>query len=384
MLQPIRVLHFLPALGIGGLETCLARILKCMRPRVECGVFVYVSGGTLEKEVLALSVPIFRADQPDLSSRARRFSRLIRAIREFRPDVVHTYMEAPSSTAILANTLARTGARMVVQWVGGDPSLRRGSPPYWLHRVLLPRADGVISCSEAVEACYLEHYPTGGRMLRRVIHYGVPLDEFDAQMDRPPFSIREKWGIESDRALFAFVGRLVDYKGVDVLLSAMSQLGEEGASRAHLLVIGDGPEDTALQAQARTLGLPNVTFCGAQPPDAIAGLLAQTDILAHPAKSEALGGSILEAMAARRPVLATRVGGIPEAVADGVSGLLVPSDDAAALAQGLKWMLDHPAERQGMGQAGRRIIEERFTMQVSADRAIQVYREILGRAEAPL
>jgi glycosyltransferase involved in cell wall biosynthesis len=150
-----------------------------------------------------------------------------------------------------------------------------------------------------------------------------------------------------------------------------------------LAIVGEGSECAALREQAAALPAPardRIIFTGRR--EAVAALTADLDIAVLPSLREAQGISILEAMARRVPVVASAVGGIPEVVADGVSGLLVPPADPGALAAAIARLATSPALRARMGDAGYRIVAERFSMEAHVRRIEAIYDEELARVGA--
>ena len=180
-----------------------------------------------------------------------------------------------------------------------------------------------------------------------VVHYtGIDLEQFqpDGAIERQPMVL--------------FVGRLVEKKGCSVLLKAMAQV-QAVYPAAQLAIVGEGTERSYLQAQARSLGLARCQFSGIQTPAQVrawmnrAWLLCAPSLTARSGDAEGLGTALLEAQAMELPVVATRSGGIPEAVRDGGTGLLVPENDPAALAAAILRLLTDRALRDRLGQAGR-------------------------------
>lgn len=158
---------------------------------------------------------------------------------------------------------------------------------------------------------------------------------------------------------FLSVGRLRTRKAVGVLLEAFDRLRRERQD-VELVVIGDGELRPVIEAQRARLGTAGVRLLGAVPRDQIARHLAAADVFVLPSIYEGFPLAILEAMAAGLPVLATRVSGNPEAVEDGVSGLLVEPEDAAGLTRAMARMAGDAELRRAMGRRGRRILAERF------------------------
>ena len=179
------------------------------------------------------------------------------------------------------------------------------------------------------------------------------------------------------------VGRLAPEKGPDLLLAALRILNEQGAAAALRVVFaGDGPLRSGLQAQAAAWGLaPYVEFSGAFAD--LAPIMQRTDIVAHPTRNDGRSVSVLEAMAWAKPVVATRVGGLPELIEEGVNGLLTPPDDPAALAAALHRLAQDPDLRRRMGQAGRaRFLAGDFTVAAMVKATLAVYRQIIVQKSA--
>ena len=190
-----------------------------------------------------------------------------------------------------------------------------------------------------------------------VIANGVDSPAADLPADPPAAGLRAALGW-SDAYLVAAIGRLEPVKGLDVLLHAVAALAA-ARSRLRCLVVGDGRERAALESRAAALGLAGrVHFAGFRRD--VPALLAECDLLCLPSRSEGLPYVVLEAMAAGRPVLATRVGSLPEILSPGIAARMVPPGDVAALAAGIGWFIDHPEAAAALGRAGRALVGERF------------------------
>lgn len=181
-----------------------------------------------------------------------------------------------------------------------------------------------------------------------------------------------------------FAGRLRTRKAVAVLLEAFARLRSEHPEAA-LVVVGDGEQHDALGARAERLGIAGaVRFAGAQPRDAMGAWYGAADLFCLPSLYEGFPLAILEAMAAGLPVVATAVAGVPEAVVDGVTGRLVPPEDATALARALSELAADPEGARRMGEAGRRRVETEYAIPRIAAAYLALWGELAaGGSAAP-
>jgi glycosyltransferase involved in cell wall biosynthesis len=184
--------------------------------------------------------------------------------------------------------------------------------------------------------------------------------------------------------VIANVGALVPHKGQKFLVEAMPVVRRE-VPDAQLVILGEGELRPALEKQVRDLGLEkHVILAGFR--EDVLSLMRSADLFAMSSVTEGLGSAVLDAMAFGLAVVGTRAGGIPEAVSDGDTGLLVRPGDAAALAAAIVTLLKDPAQRQGMGEAGRRRVADRFGVARLVEGTLAAYRRAAGRphvAEPP-
>jgi glycosyltransferase involved in cell wall biosynthesis len=184
-----------------------------------------------------------------------------------------------------------------------------------------------------------------------IVHCGVDPARYDGPASDTP-------------AHLLFVGRLAAVKGVPVLLEALQGLIADHPG-LRLTLVGDGPERAALEARAQGLG-DHVDFVGYRSQDEVASLLREATALVLPSFAEGLPVVLMEALAARVPVVTTRIAGVAELVEDGESGLLVPPGDAVALRAALARVLDDPEMRARMGEAGRARVVDEFASESEA------------------
>ncbi len=174
------------------------------------------------------------------------------------------------------------------------------------------------------------------------------------------------------------VGRLALHKGLDVLLTALTQVAPD--VRWRLTIVGDGPERAALQAQAACLGVADrVSFKGWATRESLPEIYRGADVFLLPSREEGMANVLMEAMCAGLPSIATRIAGSSEAVVEGETGWLVPSEDAPALARAIERLGREPAARERMGRAARARVETTYSWPVIADRWLDIVERIIQK-----
>jgi len=214
----------------------------------------------------------------------------------------------------------------------------------------------------------------------RVIYSGLDTSAVPVQADG--HQIRHEFGIPVDVPLIGTVGNLFPRKGYEVMLRALPTI-LKSLPELHYLVVGGGNAayETRLRSLVEELGVANrVHFAGFQDP--VYSCLAAMDLYVHPALTEGFGIAVLEAMAMRKPVVATATGGLPEIVQDGETGIVVLPGDSDALAQSVSELLQDPARCRQMGEAGRTRVATHFTVESMMDQLVSGYGTLLGRRVA--
>jgi glycosyltransferase involved in cell wall biosynthesis len=254
---------------------------------------------------------------------------------------------------------------------------------------LVRRAARVVCCSDFIRRQFLSRveYPSERAV---VVHGGIDLRDYQRFGSAPNAAERRRWGIAPDETAILYAGAVVAEKGLVELLSALQRLRGSGSEpRWRLLIAGDAglwrtidasPPDGRDAYTARALvmsrGLP-VSWLGVVAHEDMPGLYAAADIVTCPSTWDDPFPTVnIEAMAAGRPVVASRVGGVPEAVQDGTTGLLVRAGDDTELCAALASLVDDPARRRRLGDAGR-ARSELFTSAAAAARLEALYREVL-------
>ncbi|WP_322752814.1 glycogen synthase [Frankia sp. Cas3] len=247
----------------------------------------------------------------------------------------------------------------------------------WCERVSIESAAAVIAVSEGMRADVLSAYPAVDPAKVHVIRNGIDTDEYAPD---PATDVLARHGVDPEQPSVVFVGRITRQKGVPVLLRAAAELDP----RAQLVLCAGAPDTPQLLAEVTDLvdGLRDVRkgvvwISGMLAKPEVIQLLSHATVFACPSVYEPLGIVNLEAMACSTAVVASRVGGIPEVVDNGVTGLLVPPDDPAALAAAVNELLTDPARAAAMGQAGRDRAVAEFGWPAVAEKTARLYQSLV-------
>jgi glycosyltransferase involved in cell wall biosynthesis len=383
---PLRILYLLVGLDVGGTERQVTDLVLALdRTRFEPRVCCLGTGGPLESLLREADVPVevvglrrprsFVHGLGAAPALTRGLVRLWRLVTRYRPTIAHSFLYWSYTVGACVARAAGVPVILASRRNLGHPQAHRPA-----HRALSwlgnRASDLVIVNSEAVRRHTLD---TGGVAPERVvvIPNGVDLQRFAGRADP---SLRRSLGLDGGAPLVGVTANLLDYKGHGYFLDAWREL--RGAyPNAQAILIGDGPCRSELQDRIRALDLgESVRLLGSRTD--VPALLALVDLVAHPSLEEGFPNAVLEGMAAGKPVVATAVGGTPEAIVDGGTGLLVPPRDSGTLAKAIARILSSPAEARALGEAGRRRVAERFDLQTMVRRHEALY-ERLGRASTP-
>ena len=299
---------------------------------------VSLSPGSAVRKLQKAGIEVLVIDEPD---DAIAVGALAAYLAEERPEVIHDHMfRAETVGTRAAMALAEVGQRRPYVVSTVHSSRIRSEEDRQLLRELTPHMDQLIAVSEMIERKLIDEGRTTAPIQR--IYNGVDLSRYDHQ--EACCTLPEEYGMEPGSQLVGVVARLEPEKGHPTLIEAWPKV-LRAVPDAYLLIVGEGSRREALEAQARELKIAHrVIFTGRR--DDVPAVTAALDVAVLPSYREAQGLSILEAMALSRPVVASNVGGIPEMIEDGRTGLLVEPHDADALAAGIIRLLkDHPLRR---------------------------------------
>ncbi|OGX40125.1 MAG: hypothetical protein A3C53_02815 [Omnitrophica WOR_2 bacterium RIFCSPHIGHO2_02_FULL_68_15] len=365
----MRVLFLTTHVEVGGIPAYTVTLAEQLARRGHHPV-VCSRGGLLVERLTAAGIPhhpVALGVKSELHPlMAVAIGQVLAVIRRARPDVLHAQTRVAHAAAGVVGRL--TGIPVVTTAHGFyDWHWGRRAFPFWGRRV--------IAVSPSVRQLLIERYGVPPAKVALIAN-GIAWTPWDpARLAEAVARFRQTSGIRGDGPVVGTVTRLAPAKGLPTLLQAFHQLRRQVPS-ARLLIVGDGPLKTELVRSAYALGeQEQIIFSGIAVETRVP--LSMMDVFVLPSHHEAFGLAIVEAMAMGRPVVASRVGGIPTIVDDGVTGLLVPPNDPDALARALGQMLDDPERRRAMGSAGHARYEREFTMDRVAREVESVYEEVV-------
>jgi glycosyltransferase involved in cell wall biosynthesis len=370
-LIPIRVLYLITELNMGGAQQALFRLLSGLdrnryQPIVAC---LYNGRSEVAQQINQSGIRVIDLGmQPKW--RLDAVWRLHRLVQREKPVILHAWM-------IHANILGRIVGRLnrvPVVIISRRTQNLDGVGREWVNRKLSGWSDATIAVSECVRQVEIARARTDPAKVI-TIHNGIEAEQYRQIDSMVSDRIRRELHTPLEAVVIASVGRLHPVKGFANLLTAMKSIHARFPD-VFLWLVGDGEQRTALEAQVRQLGLENVVVFAGMRRD-IPEILTAVDIFTLASHVEGMPNAVLEAMAAGLPVVATQVGGVPEIVVDGQTGLLVPPADVQALARGLLTLIEDAPLRQRFGVAGRQRVFKRFDIAVTRQKTVDLYGRLL-------
>jgi len=371
----LRVLQVVPDFSLGGAERLVVHLVRHLDPerfRV-VAASLYPRAGTDLDDLLAEGGHEARylGKRPGFDPAV--LVRVDRLVRELRPHVVHTHTIALRYVLPVA-LVRRVPARL--HTIHSMPAQEAGRWR-WLRRFAFARGFVPVAIAAEVRSEVRRIY---GIPDCPCIFNGIPVEHYAA-----PTVAREAWrrreGFRASDLLFVTVARLDPRKNQALAIRAFAA-ARDGLGPAHLLLAGEGRAEVraGLEALAARLGIGDRVRLLGRRTD-VPDLLGAADAFVLPSEFEGNPLTVMEAMAAGLPVVATAVGGVPELVQDGASGLLVPPGDEAALGSALRALATDPDRRAAMGRTGQRHARERFRVETMAEAYGRLYESLVARAD---
>lgn len=366
----VNVLYLITEFNVGGAERVVERLAtQISKRRHRVLVACLYDPGPVADEIIAAGIPVVNLGMRGKSD-LRVIYRLFRLVRTERIQVIHSHLFHANLLAALVGKLASIPVIIATRHSVDIGGMNRE----WLNHWTGHFCDAVVAVSKEVYEAELERSRTDPSKVV-IIPNGVQVEAF-APVDLHELEqLRKQWGLDPDAPLIGTIARFDKPKGHSYLLDAIVGILEQFPD-AKVLLVGDGPRRSQMEEKAEALALSNsIVFTGIR--HDIPRILALLDLFVLPSLWEGLPMVALEAMAAGRPVVATHVGGVPEVVLDGVTGLLVPPRDPVALTEAIVRLLHAPGLRRQMGQAGRERVAQHFSMEQMVERTQNLYEHLL-------
>jgi glycosyltransferase involved in cell wall biosynthesis len=307
--------------------------------------------------------------------------KLARVIRRERPQILHTHTAKAGAVGRLAALFAGDARPPIVVHTFHGHVLRGYFDPVrsagfrLLERWLARATTALVAVSPQVRDD-LVALGVAPREKFAVVRLGIELDERVDPSANGRGETRRLLGIAPDRFVVGWIGRMTGVKRTDDVLLAFRRLRERGVDAA-LCMVGDGPDRDHVERRAHDLGVMRDTFfLGYQ--ESVAPFFSAFDVLVLPSVNEGTPVTAIEALAGGRPVVATRVGGVPDVVRDGVDGFLVEAGATDDLADRLARLAADPELRERMGAAGRERVVSRYAVSRLVDDVDRLYQSLLG------
>ena len=370
------VIYFTDSDAFGGAEQVLLHTLAGLdRQRWRPVLFHHSEPGIKPLLAKAQSLNVKLRTVPRMQT-VRHISRLpqfIRALRAERPAIFHAHLTWPLSCkyGLVAAILARVSGVVATAHIYVEfPATYLLNAQLWLIAAGVGR---YLAVSQGVARQLCQSLPIPARKVQ-VVHNGIPLTSFNRPTNA---QMRATLSGSPGRRIILITARLEEQKGHRYLIEAATQVPD-----AIFVIAGDGSQRASLEAQAKGLGVDDrISFLGYR--DDIPDLLANCDLVVLPSLYEGLPLSILEAMAACRPVIATAIDGNDESIIDGETGFLVPPGDPVALARAIRVVLSNPALAQRLATAGKARVHREFSAETMVQRLMHIYDELLNSGDVP-
>jgi glycosyltransferase involved in cell wall biosynthesis len=354
-----RVVHFAQDSDTSGYFPQLARWYDRSRYQMFFATLNPMAGW-LREYMLSQGVPCFSCEAPKRSQYPFAMFRLARWLRSSRMDIFHAHLFEPSVIGLPAATLARVPMRVMTRHYSDYHTRIDKRWHVRLDQMCTGLSDEVIAVSEHT-ADHMIEVEGAPRDKVHVVMNGIDFERVRLSNPEAPSEVRRSLGAEGAHLLL-IMARLHPEKGHHYLFEALPEIRRRASKPVRLAVAGVGPFEAAYREEVRALGCEDiVTFVGFR--EDSADLMAAADVLVLPSLAEAFGLVLTEALYLGTPVVATRVGGIPEIVSDGVDGLLARPADSRSLADAIVALLEDPQMRSRMSGAGREKVLGRFQFQ---------------------
>ena len=360
-MKKIKIIHIITSLNFGGAEIMLLDLARGFSSEFfEIKVATVVRGGALVNDFINVGIPTHVFEKKGKIGLGVIW-KLWRFLRHEKPDIVHTHLFGGDTWGRIAAILARVP---VIVSTEHNTNFDEGWTKRKVKKFLSHFTKKIVAVSEAVKNYSVSRDRIKAKKMT-VIENGINLDKFSSIMEK-------EFG---DPPVIGVVGRLEEQKGHKYLFEALNLIKTIPWT---LWVVGDGSKKVELERLAKDLNLrERIIFLGAR--KNIPEILSGVDIFSFPSLWEGLGLAVLEAAAAGKPIVASRVGGIPEIISDGETGILVEPKNVKSLADGLERVLLGKVDAREMGERAREMVKEKFGAEKMVKLYENLYKELINK-----
>lgn len=360
-------------LGIGGTEAQLMEIAEHLDPERFAVTVVSLKGeGAIAEEMCKRGIKVVALNGAGKMD-ARVFFRFFSLVRAEQPDVIHSFLPLANYVGMIVGRMLGISV-LIASYRGVEQ--QRSKFWVWGDRLVVRLAQATTCCSDAVRQSVIEWF--GGDTSKYItIYNGIDIERFH----RVSTLTKSDLGLREGIATIGTVCRLDEpTKGLAVLLKGIAQLNQiSNIPPFQLLLVGDGPSANSLRRLSEELALNEIVVFAGLRCD-VEQILPLLDLFVLPSLSEGFGIALVEAMAAGCPVVATAVGGIPEVVQTGRTGMLIPAGDSKALTEALADLLKDQSKARVFGRDGQRWVGTQFAVSTMVHHHESLYKRLLQEA----
>jgi glycosyltransferase involved in cell wall biosynthesis len=368
----ITVVQVIKSLDVGGVEELLLTLSNNLDDDIDLTIVTLRNKGQIGREIEQSGTAVINMERPG-GITPRNAVGTVRALHRLfdrlDPDIVHSYLWESNFYSRIAATTCRVPVVVISeQNIYRDKQFRHVA----FDKLLSYVTETIVACSESVK----EFTARQGRIPERkftVIYNAVDPAKFEPERDREP--VLADLGIDPDATVLITVGSLSEQKGQEYLIRAVAKLDDS----IHLLIAGGGSRESDLRSLTADLGVSDRIHLHGKRRD-IPDLLGASDVFVFPSLWEGFGIAVAEAMIMELPVVVSDIKPLREIVSDD-AGVFVPPRDPDALAKGIKRLVDDPERAQELAEAGRRRVEDQFSVETLVADYHSLYRDLLAKPE---
>ncbi len=362
-MKKINLLHLITSLKIGGTENYLLTLIKAQKNKFNISVGYIKEKGIIGEKLEEAGVKVYKLNS---------LYKIYRFIKTQKIHILHTHLYRAN---ILGRIVGKIASVPII--ISGQQSIDDWKRFYhvWLDRITARFINCIITNAFTTKHILSVREKIDNKKIY-VVYNGVDTNVFNPGVKSS--LIRGKWGLGPKDFIVGSLLRLHREKGVHYIPEIVAKVRSK-IPEIKFLVVGDGPLKGKLKEEIKNLSLAeNLILTGCTVPDNILpAILSLVDLFFLPSKEESLSQAILEAMAMGKPIVAANVGGVSEAVLDGITGKLIPPDDPLALAECIVWMFNHRQEMVQMGEEGRKRVIKLFGMDTMISQTQKIYDDLI-------